>query len=332
MDLILEAHGLRKHYGEVHALDGVDLQMQSGRVLAVLGPNGAGKTTFVRSIATLTKPDEGTLLVGGVDVLRDPLKVRRMIGLAGQYAAVEPTMTGRENLEIVAQLFGLSGRVAKSNSAAVLEQIGLTTEEADRRVGTYSGGMRRKLDLGASLVGAPKLLLLDEPTTGLDPRSRTELWDAIRELVATGTDVVLTTQYLEEADQLAHDIVIFDHGRVIASGTPLELKSTSGHDVIEIHADPKLVDDIARLLKALSDEEPRIEAEIGKVAIPVATGTSQLREAIRILDDAGIEVEEVGLRRPTLDEVFLSLTGDGSDEAAEPAPTDDRDALQEAPR
>jgi ABC-2 type transport system ATP-binding protein len=332
MDLILEAHGLRKHYGEVHALDGVDLQMQSGRVLAVLGPNGAGKTTFIRSVATLTKPDEGTLLVGGVDVLRDPLKVRRMIGLAGQYAAVEPTMTGRENLEIVAQLFGLSGRVAKSNSAAVLEQIGLTTDEADRRVGTYSGGMRRKLDLGASLVGAPKLLLLDEPTTGLDPRSRTELWDAIRELVATGTDVVLTTQYLEEADQLAHDIVIFDHGKVIASGTPLELKSTSGHDVIEIHADPQRVDEIARLLKALSDEEPRIEAEIGKVAIPVASGTSQLREAIRVLDDAGIEVEEVGLRRPTLDEVFLSLTGGSSDDSDEPAPTDDRDALEETTR
>ncbi len=255
-----------------------------------------------------------------------------MIGLAGQYAAVEPTMTGRENLEIVAQLFGLSGRVAKSNSAAVLEQIGLTTEEADRRVGTYSGGMRRKLDLGASLVGAPKLLLLDEPTTGLDPRSRTELWDAIRELVATGTDVVLTTQYLEEADQLAHDIVIFDHGKVIAAGTPLELKSTSGHDVIEIHADPQRVDDIARLSEVVERRGPRIEAEIGKVAIPVTSGTSQLREAIRILDDAGIEVEEVGLRRPTLDEVFLSLTGDSTDAGAEPATTDDRTALQETPR
>jgi ABC-2 type transport system ATP-binding protein len=254
-------------------------------------------------------------------VVRDPLKVRRMIGLAGQYAAVEPTMTGRENLEIVAQLFGLSGRVAKSNSEAVLEQIGLTTEEADRRVGTYSGGMRRKLDLGASLVGAPKLLLLDEPTTGLDPRSRTELWDAIRELVATGTDVVLTTQYLEEADQLAHDIVIFDHGKVIASGTPLELKSSSGHDVIEIHAEIQRVDDIARLLKEIGDEEPWVEPEIGRVAIRVSSGTSQLREAIRILDDAGIEVEEVGLRRPTLDEVFLNLTGEVPDEGAEPAPT-----------
>jgi daunorubicin resistance ABC transporter ATP-binding subunit len=320
MDLILEAEGLHKHYGEVHALDGVDLQMQSGRVLAVLGPNGAGKTTFVRTIATLTKPDAGTLRVGGVDVQRDPLKVRRMIGLAGQYAAVEPTMTGRENLEIIAQLFGLPRAAAKSNAEVVLGQMGLT-DAGDRRVSTYSGGMRRRLDLGASLVGAPRVLLLDEPSTGLDPRSRIELWDAIRDLVATGTDVVLTTQYLEEADQLAHDVVIFDHGKVIAQGTPLELKTSSGHDVIEIHADSQQVDEVARLLKELGDEPPRVDVEVGKVAVPVTAGTSQLREAIRILDDAGIEVDEVGMRRPTLDEVFLNLTG---------APTDELDSSSAA--
>jgi ABC-2 type transport system ATP-binding protein len=313
METIIEATGLTKYYGDVHALDGVDLSMTSGRVLAVLGPNGAGKTTFVRLIATLTKPDGGTLQVGGVDVRRDPLKVRRMIGLAGQYAAVEPTMTGRENLEIIAQLFGLDRRAAKSNAEIVLGQLRLT-DAADRRVSTYSGGMRRRLDLGASLVGAPRLLLLDEPTTGLDPRSRIELWDAIRDLVATGTDVILTTQYLEEADQLAHDIVIFDHGKVIAEGTPLELKSSSGHDVIEIHADANRVDEVARLLKELGDEPPRVDMEVGKVAVPVTSGTAQLREAIRILDDAGIEVDEVGMRRPTLDEVFLNLTGESTDE------------------
>jgi daunorubicin resistance ABC transporter ATP-binding subunit len=313
MDLILEAEGLHKHYGDVHALDGVDLQMQSGRVLAVLGPNGAGKTTFVRTIATLTKPDSGRLMVGGVDVQRDPVKVRRMIGLAGQYAAVEPTMTGRENLQIIAQLFGLPRKAANSNADLVLGQLGLS-DAGDRRVSTYSGGMRRRLDLGASLVGAPKLLLLDEPSTGLDPRSRIELWDAIRDLVATGTDVVLTTQYLEEADQLAHDVVIFDHGKVIAQGTPLELKTSSGHDVIEIHADGQQVDEVARLLKELGDEPPRVDVEVGKVAVPVTAGTSQLREAIRILDDAGIHVDEVGMRRPTLDEVFLNLTGAPTDE------------------
>ncbi len=213
MHAIVEAHQLSKRFGKVDALAGLDLVARPGQVVALLGPNGAGKTTFVRTIATLTMPDAGSLRVAGIDALRHPEQVRRIIGLAGQYAAVEETMTGTENLEMVGRLFGLDHRTAKANTKTVLAQLGLT-EAANRLVRTYSGGMRRRLDLGASLVGAPRLLLLDEPTTGLDPRSRIELWDAIRSLVAQGTDVLLTTQYLDEADQLARHVVIVDKGRV----------------------------------------------------------------------------------------------------------------------
>src|SRR5438309_1248933 len=215
----IEAHGLVKRYGKTTALGGLDLVAERGQVLAVLGPNGAGKTTFVRAVATLLRLDEGELRVAGHDVRREAAAVRRLIGLAGQFAAVEPAMTGRENLEMVARLFGQDVRSAKANSAAVLAQLGLE-DAAGRLVRTYSGGMRRKLDLGASLVGAPRLLLLDEPTSGLDPRSRIEVWDAIRALVDIGTDVLLTTQYLDEADQLAHQIVIIDHGRAGRAGPP----------------------------------------------------------------------------------------------------------------
>src|SRR5215510_7684120 len=230
---IVEAQGLTRSFGKVQALRGLDLVAESGQVVAVLGPNGAGKTTFVRSVATLVRPDGGELRVAGIDALRRPEQVRRVIGLAGQYAAVEPAMTGRENVTMVARLYGQTRRQARANTAVVLDQLGLT-DAADRPVGTYSGGMRRRLDLGASLVGAPRLLLLDEPTTGLDPRSRNELWEAIRSMVRAGTDVLLTTQYLDEADQLAQRIVIVDKGRVIAEGTPGELKSRAGRDVVEI--------------------------------------------------------------------------------------------------
>ena len=233
MEPIVEAQNLTKHYGDVEALAGLDLVAASGKVLAVLGPNGAGKTTFVRTIATLTRPDAGTLRVAGIDVVRHPERVRRVIGLAGQTAAVEPAMTGRENLRMVARLFGHGRREGRVAADSVLEQLGLT-EDGDRLVRTYSGGMRRRLDLGASLVGAPRLLLLDEPTTGLDPRSRNELWRAIEALVDQGTDVLLTTQYLDEADRLADQIAIFDHGRLVAEGTPGELKSRAGHDVIDV--------------------------------------------------------------------------------------------------
>lgn len=224
MPATIEAHGLTKQYGKTTALDGLDLVADQGRVTAVLGPNGAGKTTFIRMVATLLRADKGTLLVAGHDAGKDPRAVRRVIGLAGQFAAVEPAMTGRENLEMIAGLFGQNRRAAKGSAAAVLEQLGLV-EAGDRLARTYSGGMRRRLDLGASLVGAPRLLLLDEPTTGLDPRSRLELWDAIRALVQSGTDVLLTTQYLDEAEQLADQIAILHEGRILVDGTLAELKA-----------------------------------------------------------------------------------------------------------
>src|SRR6478672_5219785 len=248
MDMMIEAEGLQKHFGDVEALAGLDLAVPSGQVLAVLGPNGAGKTTLIRTIATLTRPTAGTLKVAGIDVAKHPKQVRRSIGLAGQYAAVEPALTGRENLRMVARLFGHDRDEGTKAADAVLDQMGLT-DAGDRLVRTYSGGMQRRLDLGASLVGAPRLLLLDEPTTGLDPRSRAELWEGIRNLVASGTDVLLTTQYLEEADQLARDIVIVDHGRVIASGTPDQLKTQGGRDVIEVH--PQHAADLAAVAEVL---------------------------------------------------------------------------------
>ena len=284
---IIEAVGLRKHFGEVEALAGLDLVAEPGRVLAVLGPNGAGKTTFVRTLATLVRPDAGELRVAGVDALRHPERVRRLIGLAGQYAAVEQAMTGRENLRMVARLFGHDRR-RRAHADAVLEQLGLS-EAADRLVRTYSGGMRRRLDLGASLVGAPRLLLLDEPTTGLDPRSRNELWDAIRALVATGTDVLLTTQYLDEADQLAHRIVIVDHGRVIADGTPGELKSLAGRDVVEVRARREA--DLPALVAALAPlgvGEPRTDAATNRVTVPVEIGRAAVA-AGAVLDDIAVE-------------------------------------------
>src|ERR671930_1563070 len=234
MTSMIEAAGVVKLFGKTTALDGLNLFADQGSILALLGPNGAGKTTFVRCIATLIKPDAGSLRVFGYDVSHEPHAVRASIGLAGQFAAVEPAMTGRENLEMVARLFGQDRARARANSSRVLEQIGLV-EDADRLARTYSGGMRRRLDLGASLVGSPRLLLLDEPTTGLDPRSRIELWDAVRRLVEAGTDVLLTTQYLDEADHLAGQIVIIDHGKTIAHGTPAGLKQRAGRNVIDVH-------------------------------------------------------------------------------------------------
>ncbi len=309
MSPLVEARGLTKSYKKVRALDGLDLVANDGRVVALLGPNGAGKTTFVRSVATLIRPDSGTLRVAGVDALKQPNEVRRLIGLAGQYAAVEPTMTGRENLEMIARLFGHRAKAARANSDTVLARLGLG-DSADRKVKTYSGGMRRKLDLGASLVGAPKLLLLDEPTTGLDPRSRIELWDTIRDLVSTGTDVLLTTQYLDEADQLAEQIVIIDHGRVIAAGTPDELKSRAGQDVVEIHArDVASLGQLANALARLGTDEPRVDEGTRRLAIAVDDGPERLTDAVRIVGDLGIAIDDVALRRPTLDEVFLALTG-----------------------
>jgi len=313
---ILEARGLTKAFKSTQALAGLDLTAERGQVTAILGPNGAGKTTFVRMVATLLVPDSGSLTVAGIDAIREPARVRRAIGLAGQSAAVEAAMTGKENLELVARLFGHERRQARASAGVVLELLGLA-DSADRLVRTYSGGMRRKLDLGASLVGAPELLLLDEPTTGLDPRSRNDLWDAIRNLVGAGTDVLLCTQYLDEADQLAARIAIVDHGKVIAEGTPDELKAKAGNDVIHVHVtDPADIDRVIAVLAPLGVEVPRVDRPTRSIAVPVEQGSARLLEAVRELDGLGLGVSDIGLRRATLDEVFLSLTG----RPAEPEP------------
>ena len=319
----IEALGLRRRFGSTAALDGLDLVAEPGQVVAVLGPNGAGKSTFVRAVATLLPLDEGSLRVIGHDVRRDPGSVRREIALAGQFAAVEPAMTGRENLQMVARLTGLDRRTARARSERVLEQLGLD-EAADRLARTYSGGMRRKLDLGASLVGEPRLLLLDEPTTGLDPRSRIELWDAIRELVEGGTDVLLTTQYLDEADNLASHIVIVDRGRSVAAGTPAELKRRVGGDVVEVHVRRR--DDlavVADVLRRMDHGEVQTDEATHRVSASVEHGGERLMAALRSVQAAGVEVEDVALRQPTLDEVFLALTGAPLADDTEPASEDD---------
>ena len=293
----------------MHALDGLDLVAPSGKVTAVLGPNGAGKTTFVRAVATLLGPDSGSLTVVGINAIRHPDQVRRVIGLAGQNAAVEPALTGRENLVMVARLFGHNRTDAAAAATAVLAEIALT-DDGDRPVKEYSGGMRRRLDLGASLVGSPRMLLLDEPTTGLDPRTRLELWDSIRALVAGGTDVLLTTQYLEEADQLADHVVIIDHGRSIATGTPTELKARAGLDMVEIRVTHGSdLASVAAMLAPLGTDPPRLDEPGRRVSVPVSEGTSRLSDAVRLLSESGIELDDIGLRRPTLDEVFLAITG-----------------------
>jgi ABC-2 type transport system ATP-binding protein len=318
MDPIVEARGLTKRFKTTEALAGLDLVAERGQVTAILGPNGAGKTTFIRMVATLLLPDAGSLTVAGIDAIKEPDRVRRVIGLAGQSAAVEANMTGRENLELIGRLFGHDPRQAKASAQVVLDLLSLT-DDADRLARTYSGGMRRKLDLGASLVGAPELLLLDEPTTGLDPRSRNDLWDAIRDLVSAGTNVLLTTQYLDEADQLAAQIAIVDRGKVIANGTPDELKSMAGIDVIQVHVThPEDMDRAIAALAPLGCEPPRVDRPTRSIAVPVENGSARLLEAVRALDELHMEVGDVGLRRATLDEVFLSLTGRPADGEPDP--------------
>jgi ABC-2 type transport system ATP-binding protein len=318
---LIEAHDLTVRFGKVTALDGLELTAQPGKVLAVLGPNGAGKTTFVRCIATLVRPHGGQLLVRGHDVVLDAPNVRRDIGLAGQFAAVELTMTGRENLEMTARLFGHSRRAARRAAAAVIDQLGLA-EVADRRSGGYSGGQRRRLDLGASLVGSPRLLLLDEPTTGLDPVGRGEVWAAVRALAATGTDILLTTHYLEEADQLADHVVVIDHGRVVAAGPLGELKASIGRDVIDVAvSDPQLLPAVGQILAQVTAGPARLQPAGQHVTALAPGGPAQLAAVIGRLQDAEIAVDEIGLRRPSLDEAFLALTGagNGADHPSTPA-------------
>jgi ABC-2 type transport system ATP-binding protein len=314
---LLEARGLTVRFGKVTALNGLDLTAPPGQVLAILGPNGAGKTTFVRTVATLVRPTGGSLLVYGRDVVRDPAGVRRDIGLAGQFAAVEPTMTGRENLEMTARLFGHRPKAAKRAAAAVIDQLSLG-EVADRRSGSYSGGQRRRLDLGASLVGGPRLLLLDEPTTGLDPVSRREVWDAVRNLAADGTDILLTTHYLDEADELADQVIVVDHGAVVASGSLSRLKASIGQDVIEVAVtEPAMVGAVGQILERVTLNPARIEPGGRHASAPAPGGPGELASVIGCLEQAAIAVDEIGLRRPTLDEVFLKLTSEAKISTAE---------------
>jgi ABC-2 type transport system ATP-binding protein len=305
---LIEANGLCKQFGKTRALDGLTLTIDAGRIVAILGPNGAGKSTFIRTVATLLRPDAGTLTVAGHDVAKEPEAIRRLIGLAGQSAAVEEVMTGRENLAMVARLYGQSARRSRASADAVLEQVGLAGE-GRRAVKTYSGGLRRRLDLGASLVGRPRLLLLDEPTTGLDPGSRIALWDAIRQLGQRGTDILLSTQYLDEADQLAASIVIINGGRVIAEGTPSQLKTRAGSDRIELHTrDVATLAEAAAILARVGTDEPVTDVATHRCSVSAPGGSHLLADVVRALDHAAIDVEDITLRRPTLDEVFLALT------------------------
>jgi len=307
--------GLTKSFGEVRALRGIDLSVPRGTVLGVLGPNGAGKTTAVRILTTLLRPDGGRALVEGFDVVRQPAAVRRSIGLSGQSAAIQEELTGRENLEIVGRLYHLSWPRARTRAAELLEQFDLT-DAADRPAKNFSGGMQRRLDLAASLVGAPKVLFLDEPTTGLDPRSRLGMWEIIRSLVAGGTTTLLTTQYLDEADELADEIVVIDHGLVIAAGTSEELKGRVGGDVLEFTVpDRNRLSDAADAIARIGEGEPHLDKETGVINVGVGgRGSDALIEAVRGLDGAGVQTQGLALRRPSLDDVFMALTGHVAEE------------------
>ncbi|HUR69197.1 MAG TPA: ATP-binding cassette domain-containing protein [Candidatus Thermoplasmatota archaeon] len=303
---VIVARGIQRSYGKVQALRGVDLAVQKGTILGLLGPNGAGKTTLVRVLATLLTPNAGEARVGGLDVVKDAAGVREIIGLAGQYAAVDEHLTGRENIVLSGRLHHMPKAKAEERAADLLARFDLT-EAADRPSKTYSGGMRRRLDIAASLVAEPDIIFLDEPTTGLDPRSRLALWGIIEQLRREGKTILLTTQYLEEADRLADRIAVVDHGVIIAEGTASELKTKVGGDIVEVAlADPARVGD-ARA--ALSDLHPQVDEARGKLSMPAPNGARTLAEVIRRLDGAKVEAADVGLRRPSLDDVFLALTG-----------------------
>lgn len=309
------AEDLVKTYdgGKVRALDGLTLDVSEGTVLGVLGPNGAGKTTTVRVLTTLLIPDSGRATVAGIDVIKEPEKVREVIGLSGQYAAVDETLTGWDNLIMFGRLYHLSPKAAKQRAEELLEQFSLT-DAAKRPIRTYSGGMRRRLDLSASLIVKPKILFLDEPTTGLDPRGRQEMWSVIKSLVSGGTTILLTTQYLEEADQLADDIVVVDHGKVIARGSSDQLKRQVGGERLEIVATANDLAQVKEIVAKVSGGNVSVDEGMRQVSAPVTTGSKALIEAARQLDDLGIHPLDIGLKRPSLDDVFISLTGHVAEE------------------
>jgi ABC-2 type transport system ATP-binding protein len=317
-ELAIYVEGLTKSFGSVHALRGIDLAVPRGTVLGVLGPNGAGKTTAVRILTTLLQPDSGRALVEGRDVVREAAAVRRLIGLSGQSAAIQEELTGRENLEIIGRLYHLSRARSRSRAVDLLDQFDLS-DAANRTAKTYSGGMQRRLDLAASLVGSPKVLFLDEPTTGLDPRSRLGMWDIIRSLVEVGTTLLLTTQYLDEADELADQIVVIDHGLVIAAGTAEELKTQVGGDVLEFTVpDRAQISEAVAAVAAFGEGEPHADKETGVVNVGVGgRGSDALVDAVRGLDAAGVRTHGLALRRPSLDDVFLALTGHAAEEDGE---------------
>ena len=310
------AENLVKTYGATRALDGLSLEVEEGTVLGVLGPNGAGKTTTVRILATLLAPDSGHASVAGIDVIKDPQKVRELIGLSGQYAAVDETLTGWDNLVMFGRLYHLNVKGAKERATQLLEQFSLT-DAARRPIKTYSGGMRRRLDLAASLIIKPKVLFLDEPTTGLDPRGRLEMWDVIDELVKGGVTLLLTTQYLEEADQLADEIAVIDHGRVIARGTSDSLKKEVGGERLEVTVEQSKVTETAKLLSELTQSKAHIEEGLHRISVVAHGGSARLIEAVRALDAAQISPLDIGLKRPSLDDVFMSLTGHVAEEILE---------------
>jgi ABC-2 type transport system ATP-binding protein len=312
--------GLSKRFGPVRALDGIDLEQPAGTVLGMLGPNGAGKTTMVRILATLLSPYSGRARVAGLDVVEQGAAVRRLIGLSGQYAAVDPYLTGRENLQMIGRLYGLARPAARRRAGDLLERFDLATA-ADRQARTYSGGMRRRLDVAASLVAQPPVLFLDEPTTGLDPHGRIALWELLAQLTGRGTSLLLTTQYMEEAERLADAIVVIDHGRVIASGTPSELKTRIGGDRLELQTlpggDPR---PLAQAMAGLGTGPPVVDARAGRVVLPVTNGPALLTELARRLATSGLQVADLALRRPSLEDVFLTLTSTSAAGAAHAPP------------
>ncbi len=310
---IVRAEDVTKAFGEVRALDGVTLEFEPGIIYGLLGPNGAGKTTLIRVLTTLLRPDSGRAWVAGIDTQADPTTARTRLGLAGQFAAVDDYQTGRENVEMVARLYNLPKTEAARRADEVLERIHLT-DAADRPVRTYSGGMRRRLDVAASMVGRPQVLFLDEPTTGIDPRSRIDLWDLIEDLVAQGTTILLTTQYLDEADQLAARIGVIDQGKLITEGTPEELKDTLGGAFVELTVADDVRPTAMEVLAAIGGEEPTFEPGSRKITLPAPDGAGTLTEVVRRLDGAGITAADLALRKPTLDDVFLALTGHVAEE------------------